>query len=201
MYISSVYVKMVLTIIRISGINYNMKKMKSQETKNPSPERQNKKPNYTLRRWGAVVVGTAVVFAGVNGLIATAKHSESSEKIPKNNTPQLPNYLSRADIDQNIIALSLAEGARVRSEPAVTKETNSNILEEIEKPVEIPADEGMVVSHDVNGDWFGFPAEDLKESLKRVDPDLDFDPKADSDGYVWVNEQRATPQYSQPADD
>ena len=152
---------------------------------NKTPEKP--KPNYKLRRRAALaLIAVASFTAGVN---AGAKENNPRPVKPDQNT------LSR--IDPSIESVTIEKGAKLRENPAVTDAEAGlgNILDKADKQIKIKADNDIATSFDVNGEWFGVPA----ESIKRIDPDLKVE--GDSDGYVWINEQKATAKVNHDADD
>lgn len=163
----------------------------SYETKTQSPERtDNKNPNYALRRMIAVaLIGTG--FA--TGMYAVNRHDDRSDR------PVKPGAVAVGHVDRSISSLTLEDGARIRKDPYVPdiqSEPNNLVSElDLKDSIEVDTDgKAVVASETADGEWYGIPATKLRESLMRVDPDLKLRLKGDSDGYVWVNQQRAEPE-------
>lgn len=84
-------------------------------------------------------------------------------------------------------AISLSEGARLRSEPTVfDEERGSNRIDTLETSVVIEPSAPVEVKRGTdNGTWYGLQAEDLATAIPG------FDKSGDSDNIIWVNEQKA----------
>ncbi len=183
-----------LTFLTISGINDRM----NHETKIKSPERTNhRKPNYGLRRMVAIaLVGTG--FA--TGMYAVNNHNDRSDR------PVKPEAVAMGHVDHLISSLTIEDGARIRKDPFIPdiqSEPNNLVSElDLKDSIKVETDgKAVVATETADGSWFGLPAQELRESLQRVDPDLELELKGDSDGYVWINQQKATPERTDVADD
>jgi len=170
-----------LTFLTISGINDRMSSEKNTKT----PER-NKKPNYTLRRLGALgLIGVTGVVGGA-GIV----HATAGKSVPKNPSEIAMEY--GGYVDNGITSITIDKGANLRSDPADGDDDAgmTNLIKTTNETIRVKADNDITVSQDINGTWYGVPA----ESLNRVDPDLKV--KGNSDGYIYVNDQRAIPHES-----
>jgi hypothetical protein len=167
-----------------------MQRIPSQETKKEAQETTSRNsPNYGLRR----LVALALIGAGAaSGMYAVNKHNDRSDR------PVKPEAVKVGHVDRSITSISLEDGARIRKDPfvpSISSESN-NLVDELEEPITVETDgKAVVASETPDGNWYGIPA----ESLRRIDPD--FKLKGDSDGYVWVNHQKATPKIVDVADD
>ena len=173
-----------------------MKRMKT-ETDSTTLEKRTKRPNKSLRRFGATVAAAAVLAGGI-GTVAGARHESHPNPLNRVDRIDLPDYIGTSYVDESITELDIAEGANVRSVPALTnKATGDNLLVKLNDALAVKTDRGVPRCHTVDGDWFGFSKEELVKALGNVDPDLKREIKSkiekDTDGELWVNERRATP--------
>jgi hypothetical protein len=171
----------------------------SQETNKKNPE-NSKKPNFKLRRIGATVAtlaAAATLVAGADTVKNVAAQSHGNTGTKTELITPSPNSIYAGEEDENITSVTISDGARLRSEPVVSdfeEGAPSNVVDTTDSTMKIKGNKKVLVHYDVNGEWFGVPA----DSLMRVDPDLKL--RGDSDGYVWVNEQKASAETSQVVD-
>ena len=166
----------------------------SQETNKKNPEKS-KQPNFKLRRMAALGLIGATGLVGGAGIV----HAAAGKSLPLTPSEVAKEY--DGYVDNSIDSVNIDKGARLRSSPSVSDESGgapSNLLDQTDMTMKVEGNKKVIVHYDVNGEWFGLPAENLKESLKRVDPDLNL--RGDSNGYVWVNEQKALAETSQVVD-
>lgn len=150
------------------------------EIRKQTPEKTSREPNYKLRRLAALGLIGAMGVVGGAGIV----HATSGKSIPK--TPDEIALQVDGYVNDDITSLSIAEGARIRSQPSVTEDAagTTNLLDTTNRAINVKTDNNVVVSHDVNGDWYTIPT----ASLKRIDPDLHI-----KGAYVSISGQRATP--------
>jgi hypothetical protein len=87
----------------------------------------------------------------------------------------------------------LENGARLRHDPT-TGDNDSNLIEilDADKPLTIETPDGAYVDEgdpSANGAYYGIKSEDLEKAIPG------FDAQGDNDGVIWINTQKATPEY------
>jgi hypothetical protein len=157
---------------------------------NITPEKKAHEPNYPLRQLGALAAVLAIAVSGGNIASAIAHRDDRPVKFPEFN--------GIGFLDKSILSLTLAKGAKIRSEPFLPSDldTEDTLLDVLDEPLEVSLNDGAIVdSMNRDGTFYGIPA----ESLSRYDPNLKI--QGDSDGTVWVSDQRATPERTKVVDE
>lgn len=108
--------------------------------------------------------------------------------------------------NEDIIGVSLHDGANVREQPFAESQTNPDpevfqvelndheVYNTASKTVETPTPEGAYLFTNNNGEWYGIPAKDMLEVV--ADPEIRKKIKEDNDAILWVNEARSTAEYA-----
>jgi hypothetical protein len=97
-------------------------------------------------------------------------------------------------LNPNITSITVQDGARVREEPLVPGqyEGQDTLLAEVDHAGVIETPGGVHTYDDNNGEWYTVPA---KEAAKLVTDKEDKEALLAMNGDVWVNDDRATPEY------
>ena len=95
----------------------------------------------------------------------------------------------------NITSVTIQDGARLRENPIVPGqyEDDGTLLTELDRGGVIETPNGVSTFTDDNGEWYAMSAEEAA-GLATDEDDKEAILK-DDDGKVWVNDDRATPQY------
>ncbi|HEY1085140.1 MAG TPA: hypothetical protein VGE34_00255 [Candidatus Saccharimonadales bacterium] len=101
----------------------------------------------------------------------------------------------RGELNENITSVKLDSGANVRETPSkidVDGGTRGNLLTQLPESIVVDTEGGVHTHDDNNGTWYSVSVEELSE---KVDPETAKELKKDDDGQVWINDDRATPEY------
>lgn len=134
---------------------------------------------YNRRRIATITMLGTAALVGIGG-IASLNH-QSSESLAGN--------ISQAEFNTSISSVTLEDGANLRSDPFVQDKDVSNRLDQLDlgdtDSIVITTEDGVQVSENEDGTWYGIRADDLTEPL-------DIGVENDKDGVVWVNEDSAS---------
>jgi hypothetical protein len=94
----------------------------------------------------------------------------------------------------NITSITVQDGARIREKPIVPGqyEGDDTLLAEVDQGDVIETPGGVKTYEDNNGEWYTIPA---KEAAELVTDEEDKEAILAVEGDVWVNDDRAVPQY------
>lgn len=110
---------------------------------------------------------TTVTAMGVNHLV--------------NGGENQPNPEHFGQLDPSITQIHLDEGATLRSAPFTDQIDNATSVRKIDKSRDVETADGVYVTDNENGKWYGISVSDMKVDLNA------------GIVTVWVNEQTATP--------
>ena len=154
----------------------------SERTRNT--ENHNEPP----KRFELTSRGRAVAGLGSAALAAAIAFGSVASLGNQSNEVQSGN-ISQAEFNTTISSVTLEDGANLRSDPFVQDKDMSNRLDQLDlgdtKDIVITTEDGVQISEDEDGTWYGIKADNLTELL-------DVDVENDKDGIVWVNEDRAS---------
>lgn len=123
---------------------------------------------------------TRRIVAGAIGaaLAGGAAYAALSAESGGSNNPE------RGELDTQIVAATLLDGARIRQDPFVEGQYETpNILKQVDGTTHFSTPDGVRIERSTNnGTWYGFEASQI--------PDLG--DVNDKDGIVWVNEQKVS---------
>ena len=137
---------------------------------------QPKRPELTPRGRNVLIgLGAAAIVAGGIGL----NHLANSYR--EGNVTDAPK-------DSSITELFIQDGAKLRSDADVGNKDFSNELDRVDlgdaEHIVLPTENGVHITSDENGTWYGVEADDLTSVL-------DVNVEDDEDGIIWVNDDRA----------
>lgn len=143
----------------------------TEQYKNPENVSERNKKISKITRYVVIAALSGAIIAGATGCTSNAESKDPFTRV-----------------DPTIESVVISPDARIRSEPFVpTSYDPNNIIETTDATMTIETPGGTVVRDaDNNGEWYRIPVDEIK----KVDPN--FNKKGDSDGFVWVNEQRAS---------
>lgn len=155
----------------------------------PTTPRHETKEPLKLTERGKVAVATVLIgataLAGC-GALKTGSHPESgSQNILERTWPPVEH-------DEDVTHMAILEGANVRSDPNTTGRYQApNILDKTSEEIIIDTPEGVYITSDDNGNWYGVDIDTLnEESIEALDNEVRR-LQVDQDGIIWVNHQRA----------
>jgi peptidyl-tRNA hydrolase len=149
----------------------------SSET-NTTPEKNKRQPNYRLRRTVAAVAltgaGAASLFGGgklVNA-IQNRQTPPNQEKIAKKWDKATEKKVAKkwdGSVDSKADLITIYPDAHLRTDPVDTDDDagTTNLEATTNEKIEVPVN-GVVISHDINGDWVTLAA----QAVRDADPDL-----------------------------
>jgi hypothetical protein len=104
-----------------------------------------------------------------------------------------------AQQNEHISRITVHQGANIRENPDRVVDSvdgDLTLIGQTKKPLTIETIHGTKVVENVDGTWYAVPAKDVAEILDEQGQDGLADKVGkDKDGQVWVNKQRATPEY------
>jgi len=175
-----------------------MKRMKTEtETTQNNQEKRGTGLNKTFRRFGATVAAAAVL-AGGAGVVKGVEKTAHPNPLDRGDNLNLPDYMSRADIDPDTTQLEIADNANIYSSPAKTnQELSNNILAKMNESITARTDKGVAHWDTVDGEFFGLQEKEFKKALANVDPELrqEIEEKLpdNPDSWLWFNDDSVTP--------
>lgn len=132
-------------------------------------------------------VGTVALAVATTGVLISQNPAETGRSHP---------VYELGDSNPYISSLTIDEGARLRQDPFVVEDAAgwTNLIGTTDEVVTVNIISGVDkiyvvrnVSGDRTGDWYGITAASLS--------DLELPDYDDSDGILWVNEQKASVEY------
>lgn len=160
------------------------------------PKSSETRGNFRLNGRGKVVLGSAALLLAAGGAVAFSSH-ESGSNDPDKIFGESDTTISKIEIN--------GDGVNLRSDPSIpnpkdgiqnvvakinVQDTGSGDVSTKNFSITVDTDDGVHTYEDANGTWYGINKKDLEKSVPGVKN------ANDSDGVIWVNEQRAKPVFT-----